>query len=365
MKAHLWKINQGLLFLVLLTVVLYYGKPFLIPFTFATLLAMLMAPVCRSLDRKGCPRAISCLVCVLILLLVFLFMLGILVGQVSGFVGDLSLVEQKTDALLISVQRRIENQFHIPVAEQTGFIKEETKNIGAFLRSYLTGLLRSSVQLLIGLIITIVLTFLFLFHKEKYYAFFLKFTTGDTPQQKESLLNRIGQVSQHYLVGRAISILILFVLYALALWIIGIKSTLLLAAAAGLFNVIPYIGPVLAALFPFLVALVTEESYQPAIWVLVCFCLFQAFDNYFVTPYFLGGEVSLSALSTIAIMICGGFVWGIAGMILFIPMLSIVKIICDQVPGLEHYGYLIGDQGSRPTKHIGAWLKKLFSRSGK
>ena len=362
MRNHLIKLNQGLLLFVLLTVVLFYGKPILIPFFFAIMLAMLMAPVCRRLDNGGLHRIVSCLICVLILLVVFLLMMGILVGQVSGFVDDLSQFEQKTNELIGSVHKYIEKRFNIPVAEQTAFLQRETQNMGRFLRNYFTGVLRSSLQLLAGMIITLVLTFLFLLHKEKYYMFFLKFTTGNTMHERKDVLNRIGGVAQHYLVGRAISIILLFVLYAVALLLIGIKNALLLAAVAALFNIIPYLGPILAALFPFLVALVTEQSYQPAIWVLISFCLFQALDNYFVTPYFLGGEVSLSALATIVSMICGGFVWGISGMILFIPMLSIAKIIFDQLPGLKHYGQLVGDDGERPTKNIGAWLKKIFAR---
>lgn len=362
MKAQLAKINQGLLFFVLITVILYYGKALLIPLSFAIMLAMLMAPVCRGLDNKGLHRAVSCLICVFILLIIFLSMLGIMVGQISSFVGDLSRLEQQSNQLLTSIHQYIETKFNIPTDQQIVFLQRETRNIGQFLRTYLSNMVASSVQLVIGLIITLVLTFLFLFHKEKYYNFFLKFTRGDTPQEKEALLDRIGMVSQHYLVGRAISIITLFVLYAIALVIIGIKNALLLAAVAALVNIIPYLGPIIAAVFPFAVALVTEQNAQPAIWVLVSFMLFQALDNYFVTPYFLGGEVSLSALATIVSMICGGFLWGVAGMILFIPMFSIVKIIFDQVPGLEHFGYLIGDQGSKPSKHLGAWFKKLFSR---
>jgi predicted PurR-regulated permease PerM len=366
MNFRIFKVNQVLLFLVLLTVILYYGKQPLILLFFAALLAMLMAPLCRRLDNKGLRRAVSCLVCVAILLVIFLGMLAILVGQISGFVKDVSLLEQNANALLVSVQDFIEQKFDIPAAEQMEFIQNETKNIGRFLRNYLTGVLRSSVQLLAGLIITLVLTFLFLFHKEKYYSFFLKYTPGDTRQQKKDLLTSIGQVSQRYLVGRAISILSLTILYAVALLIIGIKNALLLAAVAGLFNIIPFLGPILAAIFPFLVALVTEDSYQPSIWVLVSFCLFQALDNYYITPYFLGGEVSLSALSTIVIIICGGFVWGIAGMILFIPMLSIAKIIFDAIPGLQPYGELIGDpSGTRPSASFRKWISRLFSRKEK
>ncbi len=362
MQTQLLKINQLLLFFALFTLVLFYAQPILVPFFFAIMLAMLMAPVCRKLDNIGLHRIVSCIICVLILMIVFLCMMGILVGQISSFVADLSQFEQKTTELIGNIHKYVERRFNIPVAEQTAFLQKETENLGRFIRNYLTGMLRGSMQLLAGLIITLVLTFLFLLHKEKYYGFFLKLTSGNSLQERKDVLNRIGQVAQNYLVGRAISIILLFVLYAIALFVIGIQNALLLAAVAALFNIIPYLGPILAALFPFLVALVTEQTYQPAMWVLISFCLFQALDNYFVTPYFLGGEVSLSALATIVSMICGGFVWGIAGMILFIPMLSIVKIIFDHVPGFKHYGQVIGDDGKRPTKNIGAWLKKLFAK---
>ena len=153
---------------------------------------------------------------------------------------------------------------------------------------------------------------------------------------------------------------VLFVFYVLTLWIIGIENALLLAAIAALVNIIPYVGPLLAGIFPFVIALITKDSMQPAIWVLIMFTVIQGIDNYFVTPYVLGGEVSLSALSTIVFIICGGFLWGVPGMILFIPMLSIAKIIFDAVPTLQPYGYLIGDVGKRPSANLSQWFGNLF-----
>src|SRR5687768_17465419 len=114
MRPQLLKINQVLLFAVLITVVLYYGRPILILLLFAALLAMLMAPLCRRLDKKGWHRAVSCLICVAILLVVFLLMLAIPAFQISGFIRDLSLLEQKTSDLVLSVQGWIEQSFGIP-----------------------------------------------------------------------------------------------------------------------------------------------------------------------------------------------------------------------------------------------------------
>ena len=361
-KSPLLKINQNLLFLVLLTVILYYGRPILVPLVFAIMLAMLMAPLCRWLDGKGTSRIVSCLICVFILLLVFLGMIAILMAQLSGFIQDLPLFEQKTSEMLISIQHAIERQFNIPVAQQTDMIRSETRNISQSLGKYFTSTLRSSVQLIVNLVITLVFTYLMLFHKEKYYSFFLKFSAGSTIEQKETVLNSISLVAQQYLKGRAISIMIMFILYLLSLWALGIKGALLLASVAALVNILPYIGPVLAAVIPFFVALVTEDHWHPAMWLLICFFAIQALDNYFLTPYFLGGEVSLSALSTFIAIICGGFIWGIAGMILFIPMLSIAKIIFDYVPQWHAYGFLIGDPGGRPTDKLLKWLGRWKMR---
>lgn len=201
-----------------------------------------------------------------------------------------------------------------------------------------------------------------LFHKEKYHLFFLKFSIGANQPEKEDLLSSISHVAQQYLKGRAISILFFFVLYLITLLVIGIENALLLAAVAALVNIIPYLGPVLAAVLPTISALLTETDWQPGLWVLICFCLIQALDNYFVTPYFLGAEVNLSALTTFVAIICGGLVWGIMGMILFIPLFSIAKIIFDHVPSLQHYGMLIGDQEKKPTDKFLGWLKRAFRK---
>ncbi len=356
------KINQNLLFLVLLTVVLYYGRPILIPLVFAIMLAMLMAPLCRWLDARGLPRGASSFICILILLLVFLGMIAILMAQLSGFIQDLPLFEQKTNEMLVSIQLFIEKQFNIPTSQQAEMITRETKNISQSLGSYFSSVLRSSMQLVLNLVITLVFTFLMLFHKERYYSFFLQFSYGETEEQKHGVLNSISLVAQQYLKGRAISIVVMFILYLVSLWTLGIKGALLLAAVAALVNILPYIGPVLAAVIPFFIALVTEESWQPAFWLLLSFFVIQAIDNYFLTPYFLGGEVSLSALSTFIAIICGGFIWGVAGMILFIPMLSIAKIIFDYVPRWQPYSFLIGDESGSPSGKFFRWIRGLFGK---
>jgi predicted PurR-regulated permease PerM len=287
---------------------------------------------------------------------------GIILAQVSVIIQDLPRFEEKTNELLTVLKNYVEARFDIPIEKQTAILQNETRDFSRSIRQYSTQMLTGSVKLMAGMAITLAFTYLMLFHKEKYYDFFLNMNKNGSLEEKEKILGNIAKVGQRYLTGRAISIFILFVLYVIALWATGIEGALLLAAIGALVNIIPYIGPLLAGIFPFVMAMVTKDSIQPAIWVVILFSVIQGIDNYFITPYVLGGEVSLSALATIVFIICGGFVWGVAGMILFIPMLSIVKIIFDAVPAMQPYGNLIGDTGDRPSANFFEKMKKMFGK---
>lgn len=359
MKVQLLKINQFLLFWVLLTVVLYYGKVILVPIAFAIMLAMLMAPVCRWLDNKGIARVFSTIICLLILIVVFSLVIWIIAAQVMSFSQQIPLFENKVESFLHSINIYIEENFNIPASSQQDYLQNKTENLGSTLIGYMRNFFGSISALIAGLAITLVVTFLLLYHKERYEKFFLMLGNQNNAEERKSMLNDITKVAQQYLTGRAISMFVLFILYAIALLVIGIENALLLSAIAAIINIIPYLGPILAGIFPVLVALISYESFAPTIWVIISFSVIQGIDNYFVTPSVLGGEVNLSALSTIIIIICGGIIWGIAGMILFIPLLSIAKIIFDHVPTLKPYGFLIGDpENLRPSSAFKEWLKR-------
>jgi predicted PurR-regulated permease PerM len=125
---------------------------------------------------------------------------------------------------------------------------------------------------------------------------------------------------------------------------------------------IPYIGPVLGGFVPFFMAII-GGSFNQAIWVVVIIGLAQLFDNYFIEPYVVGGSVNISPFFTIFILILGGVVWGIAGVILFLPLLGILKIVFENVQGLEPYAYLIGDQKkSNPQDKLLGQMRKLFKK---
>jgi predicted PurR-regulated permease PerM len=363
MNQILLKINLYLALLVLLTTVMYFGKPILIPVLLGALFSMLMAPLCNRLDRLGMSRGFTCFIATFIILFSFLIIFGVAVWQVALFVEDLPLIEERSTDLLHQVQRFVEESFSISPEKQIAILQKQLRAFRGSAGSMVGQMLASFTSTITWLVLTLIFTYLFLYNRERYESFVLKLFRNEEPAKIKSVVTKISHVAQHYLVGRAISVVILFVFYSIGLLLIGIKNALLLAAIGALLTVIPYVGTILGGIFPILMALVTEDSFTPAIWTGVVMVSVQAVDNYFIEPYVVGGEVNLSALATILIIVCGGLIWGTFGMILFIPLLGITKIICDHVESLKPYGYLIGDPDTKkPTSHLKVWLQALVGK---
>ena len=108
-------------------------------------------------------------------------------------------------------------------------------------------------------------------------------------------------------------------------------------------TIIPYVGTLIGGLLPLTVALLTKDSWVYPVAVMGIVGLSQFLEGNFITPKVVGSSVSLNPLASILALVAGGMLWGIAGMILAIPLMGMIKVVCDTVPGLEPYGYLIGE----------------------
>jgi predicted PurR-regulated permease PerM len=365
MKEIFKRANQYLLFLILTVLILYFGRAFLIPIVFAAMLAMLMAPVCRKLDALGLNRALSSFACILILVLVIAGVGAIVSAQFAAFAEDIELIEKKGKELVSQTQQYIQNQFGVSEQKQDSVIKEQTKGAGKSAGSYITRFLGGLTSTVASMVLTLVFTFLFIYSKERYENFFLKLYRDKDQTEVKRIVGKISHVSQQYLIGRVMSITIIAILYSIGLTIVGIKNAVLLGCIAALLTVIPYVGTTLGGLFPVMMALVTEDSMQPALFAILVMFVIQTVDNYFIEPNVVGGEVNLSALTSILSILAGGMIWGVAGMILFLPMAGIAKIICDHVTSLQPLGYLIGDPEEKKTSRLSEWIREKLSRRKK
>lgn len=361
-KISLQNVNRFLFCGVLICAILYFGSPVLIPLMFAIFFAMLFAPLCNRMERGPVKKGLSAFISVLIIVLVVAG-IGTLVFLQSKSISDKwPQIEERSAKFMEEAQSYISKKLHVPESKQDEIInkkvKEAMQSSGQVVKKFLGGLAGTLGKF----VIVLIFTFLFLVQRQKYEAFFVQMSGGDTkPDEAKKLINGITSVAQGYLTGRLMSICIFATLFTIGFSIVGLENAFLLAFMAALLTIIPYIGSILGGLFPFAVALVTADSSSTAVATLIVVLVVNINDNYLVEPNIIGGQVSINAFWTIFILLVGGTLWGVAGMVLFLPMLAITKIVFDAIPELKPYAFLLGDQRQeKPASKIFGKLKKLF-----
>jgi predicted PurR-regulated permease PerM len=185
-------------------------------------------------------------------------------------------------------------------------------------------------------------TFLMLYYKD----FFISFLYQISTERNVAILAWVtdsGKIIHGYLVGMVKVTAIVAVLSGLFFYLIGIKYYLLFAIWIAVMNLIPYIGVIISSALVILYVFLTTDTFFYPLLTLAVLWGIQAVENNLITPYVVGSKVNVNVLAVVLAILIGGGIWGISGMILFIPLVGILKITFDRIPSLKPYGYLLGD----------------------
>ncbi|MBX9853869.1 MAG: AI-2E family transporter [Cytophagaceae bacterium] len=350
MKDRLiYKASALLLFIILFFTGLYFARNFLIPVVFAVLLAMLLLPLCKWLEKR-LPRILSILICILLIISIVAGIIFLFYSQVVNFANDFEEVKEKLNEKLSTVQDYIESKTNVPAKEQMSWVKEKFSTFlnssGSFVKSILMAFTEGVVTF--GLILIYI--FFFLLYRERFKNFILRLFTQEHHEKVEYVINNTKDLILKYLSGLLIALTILSVMNAIGLLALGIKQAIFLGFLAGYLNIIPYVGTLVGSIFPIIMALLFKDSMFYVIGVIAVFLFNQFIDNNITTPNVVGSHVQVNPLATIMSIIIGGIVWGIPGMILFIPLAGIFKIVCDNVDELKPIGYLMGENEKEKEK---------------
>lgn len=128
----------------------------------------------------------------------------------------------------------------------------------------------------------------------------------------------------------------------------GIKFAFFCAFLTFLFFYLPTIGSILAPIFPVVMGFIEFDTFEPVLFLLLCIAVMQAVMGNIVEPIVMGNRLRLNTLTVIFGIVFWGYIWGIPGMMLCVPLLVIFKLIFEQIPGLE----IISRIMSEPSKDI-------------
>jgi predicted PurR-regulated permease PerM len=113
---------------------------------------------------------------------------------------------------------------------------------------------------------------------------------------------------------------------------LGIPHALLFGMLTAVMTIIPYIGIIISALIPISIAWLTKDSIWYPVGVIAVFAIVQYFEANVIFPRVVGTKLRISTWAMLVGVISGGLLWGVSGMILFIPLLGIFKIVLDYIP---------------------------------
>ena len=201
-----------------------------------------------------------------------------------------------------------------------------------------------SANFVIVLGLVLVYAFFFLLYRNSFNRFILSRFKSEKNEYAASIIEDIRKVVQNYFIGLLIVIAILGTLNGAGLYVIGLDYPFLFGFFAAFLAIVPYIGSFLGGLFPTIYALINGDTLWQAVFVVLWYVFVQVLEGNFLTPKIVGSKVSLNPLVAIIAILTGGLIWGIAGMVLFIPLLAIVKVVFDNIEPMKPYGLLLSSK---------------------
>jgi predicted PurR-regulated permease PerM len=355
-KSSLFKWALVLIIVFLSFSILIYAKSILLPLTLGGLLAMLFMPLCRWFERKGVKRAYASLFCIIVFLLILGTVTYFFVWQITSISRDITEIETNVNRRIDDIQQFFYHRFGISPGNQKKIL--EGKNDGS-VGAVISAVMGSLIYFITRFIIMLVYIFMLLYARGHLKNFILKMVTPSHKVKTEHIIFESSKATQHYLLGFALLVTVLWLLYGVAFSIIGVRNAFFFAALCGLLEVIPFIGSLFGIILTMLMVVSQTGGGGMLFAVFIVYVVVQFTQFYIIQPLLLGGEVNVNPLFAITVLILGEMVWGLGGMIMAIPLTGMIKIICDNVEELHPYGYLLGKsseyRGSIFTK-IRKWI---------
>ena len=362
-----FRVTIQLLLVGLVVAFMILAKNILIPFTIAVVFTFLLLPVSGKLQQWRFPKVLAILISIILALSIFLAMIYFFYSQVVSFVNDWPVLEKTMTDKWVSFQQFISETFHVSKLEQQVWLKtkiQENVSTGGVL---VLGIFSATGSFLASFALIPIYIFFLTFYKDKFRAFVLLVAKEDKHDQALLVVKKVSLVSQKYLIGIFLDVIILSVLNPTGFLILGLPHAILFGVLASMLNIIPYIGVLIGSTLPILMAFLTKDAMSYPLAVAgICFFV-QFLDNNFITPYVVGSSVSINPLTATLVLVASALIWGIPGMILCMPLTGMAKVVCDNIESLKPYGFLLGEEVNfRDQEHVqDKIVKRLLKRNKK
>lgn len=327
-QSKLLKITARLILATLIIVIMVVGKEFLVPFTWSLLIGLASVKLIEWAEAKTkMPLGLLITFFLLIILLV-LFALGyFFYVELHNIFNDLPTILEKLSAKIHSMSHSLENlgvvvPDHIDETLISDWVNKHKDIIQNFVSAFGFNLW--------NVILIMFYLFFLLYYKDLVPQFF---TTHIKNKRKlistKKDIEKSLSVVRGYIYGLLIVTTISAVMNLIVFIIFGLKFAIFFAVFLAILNLIPFIGNPIGLAVIMLFAIVTKDTFMVPLLIFISLFFMNFLQDNVVRPLLIGDKLQMNAFSVFVAIIIGGMIWGVSGMILFIPLVGIAKIFLE------------------------------------
>lgn len=326
----------GIIVVFMVGVFLRLAKPVLFPFFLAVFISLFHSPALLFFHRRKIPKVIS-IILILIVTFVALYLLGILSYSTGkAFVSEFPKYSQKITSLLESFQVRFK------LSPEQWDPKELMKRLDM---SKVGSILLASLGPFFSFLSKVFLILIFLIFILAGRGRMRKKITGNLNKSRASqiteVIDNIDREIQKYLSVKTLISFVTGLLATIVLIIFGVDFAIVFGFLTFVLNYIPQIGSVIATALPVIIAIFQFNTIWPALGILLLLFTIQMIMGNFIEPRMMGEGLGLSPLVVLFSLFFWGWLWGIEGMVLAVPLTAGIKIVCRNIPTLEPVALLM------------------------
>jgi predicted PurR-regulated permease PerM len=254
---------------------------------------------------------------------------------IQAKLGD-AVVELKAAAESIGISRAYQEEFFARLNAQSG---------GSIFSIIQTGISASAVSLVILLLIPVYVVLILYYRR-----YWMKILSRLFPMERmESLREMISLTIQSYynfIKGMAIVYIVVGALNSIGLLLLGVPHAILFGFIASILTFIPYVGIIAGSLLPMAMAWITYDSVWYPLGVVGIFAFVQYLEANVIFPIAVSNRLHVNTFVMLIAIFAGGLLWGVAGMILFVPFVGIAKLIADHNPSWKTISMILGSDSN-------------------
>lgn len=320
--------------------ILYFARSIFIPLSFALLIAFVLYPVTRWLEGKGLRRLTAIIITLSGLMLAGMALVSLFVYQVLAFSEEWPLVQEKVTDLLSSVASQI---FKV-TGKALNANELLSKQIWLErILNVLSQTASASAWSMLMLFLIPVYSILILYYRHHWVAILGRLFPEENRESITGMVVQTIETYYRFIKGMAIVYMVVGSLNSVGLLLLGVPHAILFGFVASVLTFIPYVGIIVGSLLPITMAWITYDSIWYPVGVIAIFTFVQYLEANIIFPVAVSSRLKVNTLIMLLAIFVGGLLWGMAGMILFVPFVGIAKLIADHNPRWRTLSMILGE----------------------